>query len=181
MINIALDFVMPIVSILAFFISLISIHNTRNTTLLAFYEQGDSALFKKARAKLYQYGEDDIKEIIERTQHGKKYKNSPLPDYEFALLVSFYETWGKLLKKHLLPISTFDGMGTIILMNVFEKLKIYIDYRRKSDDNLKDSSLYACYFEYIYNRVRKREKRVTLLCRCPLLGNLFKRFYYGIK
>ena len=102
------------------------------------------------------------------------------------MLVSFYETWGKLLQKRLLPIYTFDGMGSIVLIKTFERLEGYIRYRRnnkeenKGENEEKDASSYAYYFEYRYVRVKNRRNRIKKLCKLPLLGKAFKKHYYGI-
>ncbi len=126
-----IDSIIAIVSIFALLISIVSINHNRSNTLLHFYQQGDSEVFKNARSKLYRYSTEDIKDIVANTKKDRtegSYVDEQLPDYELALLVSFYETWGKLLQKRLLPIYTFDGMGSIVLIRTFEKLEEYIIY-----------------------------------------------------
>lgn len=179
------DLITAVVSIFALLISIVSINHNRSNTLLRFYQQGDSKIFKNARSKLYRCSQKDIENIVANTKKDRE-KGSriegQLPDYELALLVSFYETWGKLLQKRLLPIYAFDGIGSILLIRTFEKLKKYIIYRRDNEEETKedDSFLYAYYFEYIYARVKKRRDRIKKFCKLPLLGKALRRHYYGI-
>lgn len=66
----------------------------------------------------------------------------------FSYTVITYQQAGLLVKKRQLPFWVFEQSSGYKVMNFFEKLKPYIDIRRKGEPG------YAFYFEYLYNRLK---------------------------
>jgi len=80
---------------------------------------------------------------------------------DIAFLVGAYNQAGTLLKRRVLPfwIFTEDAAGGTVIQ-LFEKLSPFIEFRRKGIPGMLDSNpLYAKGFEYVYLRITTRSSR----------------------
>jgi len=75
-------------------------------------------------------------------------------------VISFYDTWGLLLKKGYLPIWVFDGAAGDIAETIYSIVLPYIAYRKSenAERSCKDyTSHYGDHFKYMIDRLQKRQ------------------------
>lgn len=72
-------------------------------------------------------------------------------DEDAAAMVNFYHHWGLMVRKKYLPLWAFDGGTGDGVIRSYERVRNYIELRRKHDHN----KTYAIHFEWLYNELLK--------------------------
>jgi hypothetical protein len=81
------------------------------------------------------------------------YKDCLKIEYEFELVIAFYDTLGVLLRRKLVGIGPIvDLFGTAVI-RAWNRSKVYVEGARKE---VQEPKLYSG-FEFLYNEVHKRE------------------------
>ena len=140
-----------ITSLFALYFGIHSYRNAKFTVIKDFFDQGDSPEQKGYRELVYSiYNVTDDSETI----------NSKLLAISntVARIVSFYDFWSLMVDKKHLPKWVFEGMPGKTAVNIFNKLKPYINYRRKTDNE------YAQRFEKLIDIITKQkiQSKVTV-------------------
>lgn len=118
----------------------------RCANVRAFFAQGDSESFKKNRKSLYKKRkafENDQQEWLKSLQKSEDASN----------VVSFYDFWGLMVKKHYLPKWTFQDSSLYTLRQAWENVKPYVEYRRITQP------VYASHFEWLIEKIKEKPTR----------------------
>jgi hypothetical protein len=75
-------------------------------------------------------------------------------DPQISLIISFYHYWGMMAKRRYLPFFVFDSASGRAVVMLYEKLLPTINAHRK------DNKQYAEYFEWLYNKIKKRKRKL---------------------
>jgi len=147
----ALSFISMLISLFALFLSIFSFWQSRASATKEFFVQGDSVEMKQYRKAIYDiynlnYSEEKILEELK------------LKTDEISHVVSFYDFWALMVKKKYLPKWTFQASSKYTMINVYNKIKPYIEYRRLTQPE------YASHFEWLVNQSTKSKKRSN--CHC---------------
>ena len=67
---------------------------------------------------------------------------------EVSQVLSFYDFWALMVKKHYLPKWTFQASSRYTAINIYNKVKPYIEFRRVEQPE------YASHFEWLINKIR---------------------------
>ena len=133
-----------VVSIAVVVIAFLGYRISKISIVKEYFAQGDSIEHKKFRKQIYDiYNKpsDDVtilKELKEITS-------------SVAHVVSFYDFWALMVQKSYLPLWTFEGMPGKVAIDIFEKIKPYIAYRRESENKRE----YALRFEQLISKIKK--------------------------
>lgn len=127
------------ISLSAFALSLFSFSQSRASIVKDFFTQGDSGEMKKYRKVVYDiYNQYNHTELIldELKTHSD----------EVSQVVSFYDFWGLMVKRRYLPKWAFQASSRYTAINIYNKIKPYIEYRRL------EQSEYASHFEWLVSK-----------------------------
>lgn len=104
--------------------------------------QGDSEEMKRYRKIIYDiYNQEyDDKRILEELK---------LKTDAVSHVVSFYDFWALMMKKQYLPNWTFQASSKYAALNIYNKIKPYINYRRLTQPE------YASHYEWLVNKLNK--------------------------
>ena len=130
-----------IISIIALIFSIISFFRSRSAVVYDFFQQGDSEHMKSYRKVIYDiYNSESNKDVIfaKLREHEK----------EVTHVISFFDFWSLMVKKHYLPKWTFQASSKFVAIRIFDMVKPYIFCRRA------DQSEYACHYEWLINKIR---------------------------
>ncbi|MCI8851151.1 MAG: hypothetical protein HFE82_06385 [Erysipelotrichaceae bacterium] len=117
------EIIIALTSLFALMISSFALWHSRASTVREFFVQGDSEEMKKYRQVIYDiYNQYTDKDIIlkEMDKHSQ----------DISQVVSFYDVWALMVKKRYLPFWTFSDSSRYTAINVFNKIKPYIEVRR---------------------------------------------------
>jgi hypothetical protein len=126
----------------------IKLRKTDNVIRLSSF--GTRRDFLEACSDIFAVEFEDYDDFVKK--YGALFSKKPVP-MSFFIVGNFMERVGVLLKNKLLDISLVSQ-----LMNVtdfWEKMKPVIEGIRKEENN----QSYYEYFEYLYNEVKKRERK----------------------
>lgn len=84
----------------------------------------------------------DEKEIFEEM------KNKTV---EISHVVSFYDFWSLMVKKHYLPRWTFKASSKVVAVNIYEKIEPYILFRRLQQPE------YASHYEWLVKKLKSNK------------------------
>lgn len=130
-----------IISFIALIFSIISFFRTRSAVVCDFFKQGDSEALKKDRYAIYSIyntESDKMKIFNKLLEHEKEVTN----------VISFYDFWSLMAKKHYLPMWTFQASSKFVAVRIFDMVRPYILYRWENQRE------YACHFEWLVNKIR---------------------------
>ncbi len=130
-----------IISIIALIFSIISFFQSRSAVVRDFFHQGDSAEMKKDRKAIYDIDNaklDKQKTLDMLIEHEREVTN----------VISFFDFWSLMVKKHYLPKWTFQASSKFVAIKMFDIIKPYIMHRRIDQDE------YACHFEWLIGKIR---------------------------
>lgn len=130
-----------IISIVALVFSTISFFQSRSAVVCDFFRQGDSKEMKHDRYAIYQIynTESDDQAIFNKLLENEK---------EVTNVISFFDSWSLMAKKHYLPKWTFQASSKFVAITIFDMVSPYIVYRRENQDE------YACHFEWLIGKLR---------------------------
>ena len=130
-----------VISFTALYFGIQSYRNAKIAVVKEFFVQGDSRDQKNFRKQVY--------DIYNRVTAEPVIKKELIKITDaVAHIVSFYDFWALMVEKKYLPMWTFDGTPGNTAINVFSKIKPYIDHRREKDAE------YAKRFERLVNRIK---------------------------
>lgn len=135
------DVVAIVISLIALVLSLISFFQSRAAVVKDFFAQGDSAEMKGYRKTIYDIynQESDEKIIFERLLENED---------DVAHVISFYDFWSLMVKRHYLPRWAFQASSKFVTMTIYNKSIPYIVFRRKSQPE------YASHYEWLINKIK---------------------------
>lgn len=129
-----------IIALLALGLSVFSYRQSHISNVKEFFMHGDSQEMKLHRKVIYdiynQYSEKE--EILEEMK-----KKSD----EISYVISFYDFWSLMVKKGYLPKWTFQDSSKHTTINIYQKVKDYIDFRRIEQPK------YASHFEWLIHKI----------------------------
>ena len=129
------------ISFIALVFSIFSFWQSRASAVRDFFAQGDSAQMKKYRKVIYDlYSQDTSGSLI--LDKLKEHSD------EVSQVLSFYDFWALMVKKHYLPKWTFQASSRYTAINIYNKVKPYIEFRRVEQPE------YASHFEWLINKIR---------------------------
>lgn len=143
-----LDLFTVIIAGISLLISILSIRHNKFITVNTFFEKIESNDFIAAKKYVY------TNEVVDTENE------------EAATIVNFFHHWGLLVKRHYLPMWVFDKATGEGACRLYLKTKKYIDNRREF--NLDQS--YGEYFEWLYKKLKKREKKLDFFHRLRILN-----------
>ena len=133
-----------ITSFFALYFGIQSYRNAKFAIIKDFFNQGDSSEQKGYRELVYSiYNDTDDPETI----HSKLNSISNT----VARIVSFYDFWSLMVEKKHLPKWVFKGMPGKTAVNIFCKIKPYLDNRRQTE------SEYAQQFEKLIHIIKQQQ------------------------
>lgn len=130
-----------VISVIALIFSIISFFQSRASVVCDFFRQGDSKEMKNDRYAIYQIynTETNAELILAKLLENKK---------QVSNVISFYDSWSLMVKKHYLPKWTFQASSKFVAIKIFDMVSPYIAYRREKQ------SEYACHFEWLISKLR---------------------------
>lgn len=130
-----------IISAIALILSIFSFWQSRASTVRDFFMHGDSPEMKKNRKVIYDiYNQQKCdSDMLDKL----KEKSA-----EVSCVVSFYDFWALMVRKHYLPKWTFQASSRYTALNIYDKVEPYIKFRRKEQPE------YANHFEWLRNKIR---------------------------
>ena len=133
--------VSAIISLIALFLSIFSLWQSRASIVKDFFAQGDSKEMKEYRKIIYDiYNQKmDESDILDKL---KQYS------VEVSHVVSFYDCWALMVKKHYLPKWAFQASSKYTAKNIYDKIKPYIEFRRETQFE------YASHFEWLIKKIQ---------------------------
>lgn len=136
-----LDVATIVISIIALMLSIISFFQSRAAVVKDYFAQGDSAEMKKYRKVVYNiYNQESDEKII--------FKRLLENEDDVAHVISFFDFWALMVKKHYLPKWAFQASSRFVAITIYDKLTPYILYRRNNQPE------YACHYEWLINKMR---------------------------
>lgn len=132
-----LGIVGAITGLFALAISFFSYRHTRIEAVNDFFNRFLDPESIKARRIIRTLGDYNIADLNEQQETA------------FSSIITEYSKAGLFVKKKQLPFWVFDMAVGYKVMNFYEKLKPYINERRKNEPG------YAFHFEYLYDRLKK--------------------------
>ena len=91
-------------------------------------------------------------DFIEAKKTVYNFDNFETSNVHAAMVVNYFHHWGMLAKHHQLPMWVFDGATGVGLCRLHNKLNIYVEKRRKENND----ATYSDCFDWLYNKVDKR-------------------------
>ena len=67
---------------------------------------------------------------------------------EVSNVISFYDFWALMVKKHYLPKWTFQASSKFVAIKIFDHVRPYVQYRREAQRE------YACHYEWLVEKIR---------------------------
>ena len=135
-----IEIISMLVSCIALVLSVFTFQRARTSAVITFFTQGDSAEMKKSRCAIYEIYNGDLSEDAIFCKLKEK-------TIEISTVVSFYDFWALMVKKHYLPKWTFQDSAKYTAKNVYRKILPYIIYRRE------EQPLYASHFEWLIKKL----------------------------
>lgn len=130
-----------VISFIALFLSIFSFQQSRASAVKDFFAQGDSKEMKEYRKIIYDIYNQEVNEndILEKLKESSA---------EVSHVVSFYDCWALMVKKHYLPKWAFQASSKYTAKNIFNKIKPYIEFRRREQRE------YASHFEWLIKKMQ---------------------------
>ena len=130
-----------IISLVALIFSIFGFWQSRVSAVRDFFSQGDTVEMKTYRKVIYDiYNHNtDLVDILE---------NLKIQSVEVSHVISFYDFWALMVKKHYLPEWTFQASSKYTAVNIYNKVKPYVEFRRIEQPD------YANHFEWLVNRLK---------------------------
>ena len=132
------------VSLIALVLSVISFFQSRTAVVKDYFFQGDSVEMKAHRKTIYDiYNNESDEDIIfnELLKH----------EDDVAHVISFFDFWALMVKKHYLPRWTFHASPRYVTTTIYDKVLPYITHRRIHQPE------YACYYEWLVGKLQRAE------------------------
>lgn len=135
------------ISLLSFYYSFLAYQHSRSSIVRDFFKEGDSEEMVEYRKIIYEISESKSEEekLIGLKTHSKAVSH----------VLSFYNTWALLLKKHYLPRWTFQASTRDAAIEIYEITQPYIEFRRGSHGE------YAKHFEWLKKDLESKQKKTT--------------------
>lgn len=128
------------ISLSALALSLFGFCQSRASIVKDFFAQGDNIEMKKLRKVIYDiYNQNNHAELIldELKTHSD----------EVSQVISYYDFWGLMVKKGYLPKWAFQASSKFTTINIYNKTKPYIEYRRLGQPD------YASHFKWLISKI----------------------------
>lgn len=82
-------------------------------------------------------------------------------DGDVGKIISFYDAWATVVKRHYLPIKYFKGINGVTAVRLYYIIEPYIDYRRSRDTTIKhddknivlSNDSYAKNYEWLIKKI----------------------------
>ena len=136
----AIKIISLVISFAALGLSIFTFQRARSSAVITFFTQGDGAEMKKSRRVIYEIYNEELNEdsILDKLKE---------KSIDVSNVVSFYDFWALMVKKHYLPMWTFQDSAKYTAKNVYNKIHPYIVYRRI------ELPQYASHFEWLIKKL----------------------------
>lgn len=143
-----LGFISLFISIGAFIFSCLSYKDSKSANVKEYFAQGDSDEQKRYRKVIYDiyndYKDSDPQTLLEKLMSRKA-------DHAISHVVSFYDFWALMNKKHYLPFWTFYGPPGKRAYDIYQMLLPYIHYRLSHND-----PQYVVNYEWLIKKIMRK-------------------------
>lgn len=150
------EFLSVIIALLALSVSIFTFRHSRAATVRGYFTHGDNDNMKQHRAVVYDIYKKGLKE--EKAILGKLIEKSD----DVSHVVSFYDFWALMVKKHYLPIWAFQASSKYTAINTYSKIKPFIEYRRGERKDkpcpIGAQQYYASHFEWLIDQLQNLKK-----------------------